>query len=106
MTDKYLEDYEAGVAVKEAKPQLKKPRLYKVLLLNDDFTPMDFVVDIVKYYFGKDQEAATRIMLQIHTQGKGICGVYSRDVAETKVAQVNDHSQSKQHPLLCAMEPE
>ena len=93
-----------GLAVDEAKPKLKRPPLYKVILLNDDFTPMEFVVEVLEEFFGMTRENATRIMLQVHTQGKGVCGVYARDVAETKVAQVNEYSRSHQHPLLCTME--
>ncbi len=78
--------------------------MYKVVLLNDDFTPMDFVVLVLERFFGMDRERATRVMLQVHTQGKGVCGVYSREIAETKVAQVNDYSRAHQHPLLCTME--
>jgi ATP-dependent Clp protease adaptor protein ClpS len=93
-----------GLAVDEAKPKLKRPPLFKVILLNDDFTPMEFVVEVLEEFFGMTRENATRIMLQVHTQGKGVCGVYARDVAETKVAQVNDYSRNHQHPLLCTME--
>ncbi|GAB6048288.1 ATP-dependent Clp protease adapter ClpS [Methyloparacoccus murrellii] len=92
------------LAVEEAKPRLKRPPLYKVFLLNDDFTPMEFVVDILKIFFGMDEERATQVMLHVHTKGIGVCGVYSRDIAETKVRQVNDFSRQHQHPLLCDME--
>ena len=92
------------LAVQETKPKLKRPPLYKVFLLNDDFTPMEFVVEILKIFFGMDEERATRIMLHVHTRGMGVCGVYSRDIAETKVRQVNDYSRQHQHPLLCDME--
>ncbi len=78
--------------------------MYKVVLLNDDYTPMEFVVYILENFFTMDREKATRIMLHVHTQGKGVCGVYTRDMAETKVAQVNDYSRMNNHPLLCAME--
>ena len=93
-----------GVAVEEAKPKLKKPPMYKVILLNDDYTPMDFVIHILETFFGMNREKATHIMLNVHTKGKGICGVYTRDIAETKVAQVNDYSRQNQHPLLCTLE--
>ena len=92
------------IAVQEAKPRLKRPPLYKVVLLNDDFTPMAFVVDILKLFFGMTEEKATQVMLHVHTRGVGVCGVFSRDVAETKVRLVNDFSQQHQHPLLCEME--
>ena len=93
-----------GLAVEEAKPKLKRPPLYKVILLNDDYTPMEFVVHVLEYFFGMDREKAVRIMLQVHTQGSGVCGVYSREIAETKVSQVNDYSRENNHPLLCTME--
>ena len=93
-----------GLAVQEAKPRLKKPPLFKVFLLNDDFTPMEFVVEILKVFFGMDEERATQVMLHVHTKGIGVCGVYSRDIAETKVKQVNDFSRQHQHPLLCDMD--
>ena len=92
------------LAVQEAKPKLKRPPLYRVVLLNDDYTPMEFVVHILEQFFGMDREKAVRVMLTVHTQGKGVCGVYSREIAETKVAQVNDYSRENNHPLLCTME--
>lgn len=88
----------------EARPELKPPPRFKVLLLNDDYTPMEFVVEVLEVFFAMDREKATRVMLHVHTRGKGVCGIYSRDIAETKVAQVNDYSREHQHPLLCAME--
>ena len=93
-----------GLTVEEAKPRLKRPPLYNVILLNDDFTPMEFVVHVLEYFFGFDRERAVRVMLQVHTQGKGVCGCFSREIAETKVEQVNDYSREKNHPLLCTME--
>jgi len=93
-----------GVAVQEAKPKLKQPPMYKVVLLNDDYTPMEFVVQVLEMFFGMDREKATRIMLTVHTQGKGVCGIYTREIAETKVVQVNQYSRENQHPLLCDME--
>ena len=86
--------------VKEAKPKLKRPPLYKVFLLNDDFTPMEFVVEILKVFFSMDEDKATQVMLHVHTRGMGVCGVYSKDIAESKVRQVNDFSREHQHPLL------
>ena len=97
-------DNDGGLAVQEAKPKLKKPPLYKVMLLNDDFTPMDFVVEILKDYFYMNEDRATQVMLQVHTQGVGVCGTYTKDVAETKVHIVNDYSRENHHPLLCTME--
>lgn len=95
-----------GLAVDEARPKLKQPPLFKVILLNDDYTPMEFVVDVLETFFQHDREKATRIMLHVHTRGAGVCGVFSRDVAETKVSQVNDYAREHQHPLLCTMEEE
>jgi ATP-dependent Clp protease adaptor protein ClpS len=100
-TDHKIND---DLAVQEAKPKLKQPPLFKVILLNDDFTPMDFVVHVLRVFFGMSEEKATQVMLHVHTRGVGVCGVFSRDVAETKVRQVNDYSRQHQHPLLCTME--
>ncbi len=94
-----------GLVLDEAKPKLKKPPLYKVVLLNDDYTPMDFVVSVLEMFFNLPREKATRIMLQVHTQGKGVCGIFSKEIAETKVHQVNTYSRENQHPLLCTLEP-
>ncbi len=94
-----------GLAVREAKPKLKKPDLYKVILLNDDYTPMEFVVVILEKFFRKTRTEATRIMLHVHHKGIGVCGVYSRDIAETKVKQVMTCARDNQHPLQCTMEP-
>jgi len=103
---KDIETTEGGhdVVVEVAKPQLKRPPMFRVVLMNDDFTPMDFVVEVLELFFGLDREKAIRIMLQVHTSGKGICGVYTFDIAETKVAQVMRYAQQYQHPLLCQME--
>jgi len=99
-----LEDNDDGLALHEAKPELKRPPLYKVILLNDDFTPMDFVIEVLMDFFAMPEELATQVMLQIHTQGVGVCGTYTKDVAETKVVIVNEYSREHQHPLLCSME--
>ncbi len=99
-------DANEGLALEYAKPELKPPPMYKVVLLNDDYTPMEFVVHILEMFFGMNREKATQIMLNVHTKGKGICGVYPRDIAETKVAQVNDYSSQNDHPLKCTMEAE
>ncbi len=93
-----------GLSVLEARPKLKRPRLYKVVLHNDDYTPMEFVVMLLEQFFGMSREKATQVMLHVHTKGKGVCGVFTREIAETKVAQVNEYSRQNQHPLLCAME--
>lgn len=92
------------LAVQESDVKLERPPLYQVVLLNDDYTPMDFVVHILELFFSLSREAATHIMLQVHLNGKGICGTYTREIAETKVAQVNNYSRENQHPLLCTME--
>ena len=104
MTDERSTDKDNGLAVRESKPKLKRPPMYQVLLINDDFTPMEFVVHVLEKFFRMDREKAMRIMLHVHTQGRGLCGVYVREIAETKVAQVNDYSRSNNHPLLCTME--
>ena len=95
-----------NVAVQEGKPKLKKPEMYKVLLLNDDYTPMEFVVVVLERFFSKAREQAVQIMLHVHQKGVGVCGVFPRDIAETKVRLVMDFSQDHQHPLQCTMEPE
>ncbi len=86
------------------KGRQKSPPLYKVVLLNDDFTPMDFVIEVLQQFFSKTREQATQIMLQVHTEGAGICGVYSKDIAATKVDQVGAFARQHQHPLQCVME--
>ncbi|HEY6545105.1 MAG: ATP-dependent Clp protease adapter ClpS [Lysobacteraceae bacterium] len=97
-------EHTRGLAVEEARPEVVRPPLYQVLLLNDDFTPMDFVIVVLESFFSMDRERATQVMLHVHTRGKGVCGVFTREVAETKVTQVNEFSRSHQHPLLCTME--
>ena len=92
------------LAVEEARPKIKQPPLYRVVLINDDFTPMEFVVDILESIFGMERTRATQVMLEVHTKGKGICGVYNFEIAETKVAQVMSIANQQQHPLLCTME--
>jgi ATP-dependent Clp protease adaptor protein ClpS len=94
-----------GTAViTKTKPQTKRPSLYRVLILNDDYTPMEFVVHVLERFFNKDHEAATRIMLHVHHHGIGECGIYTYEVAETKVTQVMDFARKHQHPLQCVME--
>lgn len=104
MSTKYPQPTE-GILVREAKPKLKKPDLYKVMLLNDDYTPMEFVVVILEKFFCKNREEATRIMLHVHQRGVGVCGVYTREIAETKVRQVVECAHDNKHPLQCTMEP-
>lgn len=101
---KVAPEREGGLLVEEARPALKKPPMYRVVLINDDYTPMDFVVHVLQLFFRMDREQATRVMLTIHTQGKGVCGVYTRDIAETKAQQVNRYARENQHPLLCELE--
>ncbi|MFA5684939.1 MAG: ATP-dependent Clp protease adapter ClpS [Lysobacteraceae bacterium] len=98
-------DHAGSLAVEVARPEVRRPPLYKVLLLNDDFTPMDFVIEVLQIFFAMDRDRATQVMLHVHTRGRGVCGVFTREVAETKVAHVNDFSHRHQHPLLCTMEP-
>jgi ATP-dependent Clp protease adaptor protein ClpS len=98
-----LEDIETGVATK-TRPRTKKPSNYKVLMLNDDYTPMEFVVLVLQRFFSMSIEDATRVMLQVHQQGLAICGVFTYEVAETKVTQVIDFARENQHPLQCTLE--
>ena len=93
-----------GIAVAEATPKTKVPPLFRVVLLNDDYTPMEFVVEVLERFFAMGRHAATRIMLEVHTRGKGDCGVFTYEIAETKVAQVTNYSREHQHPLLCTLE--
>lgn len=97
--------FQTGIAVK-AKPKTKKPSLYKVMLLNDDYTPMEFVVQVLEQFFNKSQEEATRIMLHVHRRGVGLCGVFTFEIAETKVMLVMDYAKRNQYPLQCIMEKE
>jgi ATP-dependent Clp protease adaptor protein ClpS len=98
------EDSTGTAVITKAKTQTKRPSLYRVLLLNDDYTPMEFVVHVLERFFNKDREAATRIMLHVHHHGIGECGVFTYEVAETKVTQVMDFARKHQHPLQCVME--
>ena len=94
-----------GEAVVEtSRPKTKQPPLYKVIMHNDDYTPMEFVVEVLMTFFKLDREQSVQIMLTVHTRGKAVAGTYSAQIAETKVAQVNDHARANQHPLLCTME--
>jgi ATP-dependent Clp protease adaptor protein ClpS len=101
-TDPWQED--GDTAVQDAKPKLKRPPLFKVVLINDDYTPMEFVVEVLESFFRMTREQATHVMLTVHTQGRGVCGIYARDIAETKAAEVNQYSRENQHPLLCEIE--
>lgn len=95
----------AGSVVEEAPPLLKRPPLFKVVLLNDDYTPMEFVVEVLERFFAMERELAVQVMLKVHTEGKGVCGVFTREVAETKAVQVNQFARENEHPLLCEIEP-
>ncbi len=92
--------------VTKTRPKTKRPSLYKVLLLNDDYTPMEFVIHVLERFFNKNADEATKIMLHVHQKGVGVCGVFTYEVAETKVAQVMDLARQNQHPLQCRMEKE
>ena len=100
------DDQDGTGVVTETRVKTKKPSMYRVLLLNDDYTPMEFVVFILEQFFNKSPEQATRIMLHVHQKGVGVCGVYTFEVAETKVAQVMDLARRNEHPLQCTMEKE
>jgi|SRR5690606_14561077 len=103
-TEKGKPDDGQGLLLEEARPRLRRPPLYQVVLLNDDYTPMDFVVEVLQKFFRLDRAHATRIMLNVHTRGKGVCGVFTYEIAETKTAQVNDYARQNQHPLMCTLE--
>ena len=103
--DDGLDEIETGV-VTRTRPKTKKPSNYKVLMLNDDYTPMEFVVDVLQHIFQKNREEATKIMLHVHQKGVGVCGVYTYEVAETKVTQTVDYARKNQHPLQCTLEKE
>ena len=104
MNEDTEQDSERATVVAERKPEIKKPKMYKVLLLNDDYTPMDFVVSVLKQYFHKTTEQATKVMLQVHYDGAGVAGIFRAEIAETKVSLVNDHARAHDHPLMCTME--
>jgi ATP-dependent Clp protease adaptor protein ClpS len=93
-----------GLVVEESAPKVKRPPLYQVVLINDDYTPMEFVVDILQRFFAMDRTKATRVMLEVHTKGKGVCGVFTYEIAETKVAQVIAYARQHQHPLMATLE--
>ncbi len=93
-----------GLALQEARPKVRKPPLYKVVILNDDYTPMEFVVDVLQRFFGLSHDKATSIMLHVHTRGRGVAGIYTYEIAETKVVMVNDYAREHQHPLQSTLE--
>ncbi len=93
-----------GLALEESRPQVKKPPMYKVVLLNDDYTPMEFVIEVLKKFFSHSHDKATRIMLHVHTRGRGVAGVFTYEIAETKVVLVNDYAREHEHPLQCTLE--
>ena len=106
-----MNDYPAplhddDLAFETAKPRLKKPPLYRVLLLNDDYTTQEFVIEVLMSVFHHSEEKAARIMMHVHQKGAGICGIFTREIAETKVEQVLQHAQQSKHPLQCTMEPD
>ena len=106
MSGESLPRFNEGTVVEKTKPKLKKPKLYKVLLLNDDFTPMEFVVEVLEQFFSKPREQAIQIMLHVHQKGVGVCGVYTYELAESKVRQVLEFAVEHQHPLQCTLEPD
>ncbi|MBV1910420.1 MAG: ATP-dependent Clp protease adapter ClpS [Kangiellaceae bacterium] len=97
-------EVEHGTVVAERKPETKEPPMYKVMLLNDDYTPMDFVVAVLKQFFHKSLEQATKVMLQVHYDGAGVAGIYRAEIAETKVVSVNEYAKEHGHPLMCTMQ--
>ena len=101
-SEKFNKDHD--LAVQRARPELKKPPMYKVILLNDDYTPMEFVVHVLEIFFAIEREKATQIMLAVHTQGAAVVGIFPRDIAETKSEQVNEYSQENNHPLISTIE--
>ena len=103
--DESTDKDDGDLAVAPAKPKIKRPPLYRVILLNDDYTPMEFVVQVLEQFFSMGREKATQVMLAVHTQGKGVCGIYPQDIAETKASQVNQCARDSGHPLLCEVEP-
>lgn len=103
--DENLEqEFSQDIVTQSTEPELKPPSLFKVIILNDDYTPMDFVVEVLEHFFSMTNENATRIMMQVHTEGRGICGIYPKDIAETKCSQVNAYARQNDHPLLCEIE--
>ena len=107
MSDKELrplEEHGHELVVAPSKPKLRPPPMYKVVLMNDDYTPMDFVVEVLRGFFGLVQEQAVQVMLEVHNKGRAVAGIYTAEIAETKAVQVNDYARQNQHPLLCTLE--
>jgi ATP-dependent Clp protease adaptor protein ClpS len=104
MTDKDFSWDNQSIVLEDADLELREPSMYKVLIINDDFTPMDFVIEVLSRFFRMDVERATEVMLHVHTRGKGLCGIFSHEIAETKMSQVNRYAKENQHPLLCVIE--
>lgn len=104
MTHPASPDDDPDLAVKTADPELAKPPMFKVVLHNDDYTPMEFVIEVLQEFFRMEHEKAVQIMLAVHTQGKATCGIFTRDIAETKSYQVNEHARECEHPLMCDIE--
>ncbi|OTG83139.1 ATP-dependent Clp protease adapter ClpS [Acinetobacter sp. ANC 4648] len=102
----HQDEKEGDIAVQTAPPEFKRPPLYAVVLMNDDYTPMDFVIEILQQYFALNLDQATQVMLTVHYEGKGVAAVYPRDIAETKANLVNNYARSQGHPLLCQIEPQ
>lgn len=98
------QDDDGALGLATAKPELKKPPMYKVIMLNDDYTPMDFVVHVLELFFNLDEERATQVMLTIHMKGAAVCGIFPKDIAETKAAHVIDYAKQNQHPLMCQVD--
>lgn len=97
-------DRPGGLVVAPEKPALKRPSMYNVVMHNDDFTPMEFVIEVLMMFFGMPEPRATQVMMAVHTQGRAVCGCFTRDIAETKAAQVNQYASENEHPLLCEIE--
>ncbi|HHL31846.1 MAG TPA: ATP-dependent Clp protease adapter ClpS [Oceanospirillales bacterium] len=104
MSDKDLSWDNQSLVFDETEQQIKEPSMYKVLIINDDFTPMDFVIDVLVRFFRMNEERATQVMMHVHTRGKGLCGIFTHEIAETKMMQVNQYAKDNSHPLLCVME--
>ena len=104
MSDKDLSWDNQTLVFQETQDELKEPSMYKVLIINDDFTPMDFVIDVLVRFFRMNEEQATQVMLHVHTRGKGLCGIFTHEIAETKMLLVNQYAKDNSHPLLCVME--
>jgi ATP-dependent Clp protease adaptor protein ClpS len=102
--DRMATKHDPSTVLERQESRLKPPPMYQVMLLNDDYTPMEFVVSVLQKFFGMGREKATQVMLKVHREGRGVCGVYPRDVAATKVEQVSSYSRQHQHPLQCVME--